>query len=80
LWEQAEVINHEPQWKTRKFHKAAEILKDGDMVTSAPRFDIYAVWRPMIKNLKIGKKEDSRNRMAIGTVARKRIEDNGTAA
>ena len=57
LWDQAEVIGHEQNWKARKVHEAAEILQGGEMVISTASIDIDPVWRPMIKNIKIRKND-----------------------
>jgi hypothetical protein len=67
----AEVIGHEPHWRTRKVHEAAEILKGGEMVISAAIFYIHPVWRLMIKKSKNWETENSKNRKAIRTVAGK---------
>ena len=65
LWDQAEIIGQEQNWKARKVHEAAEIMKGGDMVISTPSFDIDPVWRHMIKNLKIRKSKEQGNNTTV---------------
>jgi hypothetical protein len=45
-------MGHEQRWKARKFHKAAEIIKVGELVFSEPSIEINPIWRPMIKKWK----------------------------
>ena len=65
LWDQAEVIGHEQNWRARKVHEAAEILQGGEMVISSASFDIDPVWRPMIKNIKIRKNDKKGSNMIV---------------
>ena len=52
-WEDAKVIGKESDWRKRKVHEAAEILKGAEQVISTPSFEIDPVWRPLIRNTRI---------------------------
>jgi hypothetical protein len=47
MWENVEVIGEvigrESNWRVRKVHEAAELIKATDTVISAPSFDFYPV-------------------------------------
>jgi len=52
-WEDVKVIGKESNWRKRKIHEAAEILKGADKVISTPSFEIDPVWRPLIHNTRL---------------------------
>ena len=52
-WEDAKVIGKEIDWRKRKVHEAAEILKGAEKVISTPSFEIDPVWRPLIRKTRL---------------------------
>ena len=50
-WEETSVIGRETNWRARKVHEAAAIMKGGAEVFSTPSVEIDRIWKPVIMEM-----------------------------
>jgi hypothetical protein len=53
LWEETEIIGREHNWKARKIHEAAAILKGGNEVFSSASVERDPIWKLIIEEINI---------------------------
>jgi hypothetical protein len=74
-WDDVKVIGKESNWRKRKIHEAAEILKRADKVISTPSFEIDPVWLPLSHNTRLRPKYKATENPPVRLSARFRAPD-----
>jgi hypothetical protein len=51
-WDDVRVIGHENNWKKRKIHEAAEMIRRKNVI-SCPSFDLDPLWFPVLRSIPV---------------------------